>query len=203
MTESQCIDIPEWGTITIGIEKDKRFSSRKWLFPLTQRKLERTRVLLAFADSLQEHIQLFLTFLEAFIQMARTVTFTLQKEGKNVPGFQKWYASKREEMGANEVFEFLKEARNITAKEGIIHHAIALKIQVRNIPPGFKGRAVTLKYTGDTFDLLPGQSLPDVGTEIAYFFPGWDQDALTVCREYLEQLTAIVEEGEKILASKD
>lgn len=203
MTESLRIQIPDQGTITIGVEKDKRFPSRKWLFPLTQRKLERTRCLLDFADNLQEHMQLFLTFLDAFIQMARTVTFVLQKEGNNIRGFNEWYTQKQTEMKANKVFEFFKNARNITAKEGIIDHRIALRIEVRGIPPGFKGRAVTLKYTGDTFDLVPGQSLPDVGTKITYFFPGWDQDILTICRQYLEQLTAIVEEGERILASKD
>lgn len=203
MTESLRIEIPDQGTITIGIEKDKRLPSRESLFPLTQRKLQRTRCLLDFVDSSQEHMQLFLTFLDAFVQMARTVTFVLQKEGKDIRGFKEWYTQKQTEMKDNKVFEFFKNARNITAKEGIIDHRIALKIEIRGIPPGFKGRAVTLKYTGDTFDLVPGQSLPDVGTKIAYFFPRWDQDIVTICRQYVEQLTAIVEEGERILADKD
>ena len=55
----------------------------------------------------------------AFVNSGRNVTFVLQKEFTSDDNFNKWYKTKQDEMGSDELCKFFKELRNLIIKEGI------------------------------------------------------------------------------------
>jgi hypothetical protein len=72
-----------------------------------------------------------LMFLEAFVTALRSATFTLQKVFADHPGFQQWYAKKREIMQADDELRWLLELRNVAEKEGVLLAAYGLRTIVR------------------------------------------------------------------------
>lgn len=56
--------------------------------------------------------------LNAFLSAARSVTFLIQKEMSNVPGFTEWWNERRKEMRRDDAMRFFLELRNYSQKEG-------------------------------------------------------------------------------------
>ena len=56
--------------------------------------------------------------LNAFLSAARAVTWMLQKEMSEVPGFEEWYAARQAEMGNDKAARFFLLQRNFSQKEG-------------------------------------------------------------------------------------
>lgn len=56
--------------------------------------------------------------LNAFLSVARSVTFLIQKEMSKVSGFAEWWEARRAEMRADEAMRFFLELRNYSQKEG-------------------------------------------------------------------------------------
>jgi len=54
----------------------------------------------------------FCNYLKAAIVFARSVTFHLQKEFANRPGFSEWYAEYQKSLKQNQLGRFLLEQRN-------------------------------------------------------------------------------------------
>lgn len=63
---------------------------------------------------------------EAAIVFGRSVTFCLQKDFHNKPGFNRWYAKKQEIMRQDPLFKLFLEKRNYILKQGTtgIHKSI-------------------------------------------------------------------------------
>ena len=57
------------------------------------------------------NVIVFLPNIEGFIALARSVTFVLQKEMKNVEGFDTWYKLKQNSMKTDPIFQFFHELR--------------------------------------------------------------------------------------------
>jgi hypothetical protein len=56
--------------------------------------------------------------LNSFIQEARNVTFILQKNKKEIPGFDTWYAPWRKRLRADSVMKWAVDSRNRITKQG-------------------------------------------------------------------------------------
>jgi len=87
------------------------------VFKSTTLKLEECSTLLDQLRTAQD-TQLFRSLFNAFITAARAITNSLQVEGKNIPGFDEWYATKQQEMRADELLRFIHEARIKDFHEG-------------------------------------------------------------------------------------
>lgn len=56
--------------------------------------------------------------LNAFLSAARSVTFLIQKEMSEVPGFVNWWDARRAEMRKDQAMKFFLDLRNYSQKEG-------------------------------------------------------------------------------------
>ena len=54
----------------------------------------------------------------AFIEVARSITWAMQKEYSKKLNFKEWYSKKQEEMSNDSIFKFFKDRRNVIIKEG-------------------------------------------------------------------------------------
>ncbi len=54
----------------------------------------------------------------SFLSAARAVTYSLQKDGRNIAGFSQWYEAKQNEMRNDELLRFIHEARTEDFHEG-------------------------------------------------------------------------------------
>jgi len=78
--------------------------------------------------------------LHAFITLARSVTYILQKEFSQNPEFNYWYQKKQEEMKKDEMLRFFRYTRDIIIHEkpldiGTIAHI--RKICINHVPHGW------------------------------------------------------------------
>lgn len=64
------------------------------------------------------------------IQELRNVTFVLQANKKEIPGFEEWYAPWQERMRANQSLRWLVDARNYIVKRGDLELLSKLRIEV-------------------------------------------------------------------------
>ena len=109
--------------------------------------------------------------LNAFLSAARSVTFLLQKEMRDVPGFDDWWASQVTEMRDDLEMEFFKEARNFSQKEG--------RISIAGTWGLVSGGGDSISYRFAQY----GTSLPKQLV---------DRDVVECCREHLGKLANIV-----------
>ena len=87
------------------------------MFSKTKSKLEDTRNIL---DQLirASDASSFRALFNSFLNSARAITYALQKEGKNISGFNDWYLLKQEEMINDELLRFIQLARKQDFHEG-------------------------------------------------------------------------------------
>jgi hypothetical protein len=150
--------------------------------------------------------------LHAFITIARSVTFVMQREYSEIPNFKVWYQEKKNEMKNDEMLKFFREARDIIIHEkplniGTIAHI--RKIFINSIPRGWsfvitgKGEPVWITPSGEKFHAVEF----DNQIERVYLFdkppnnflgvPLKDFSAVTLCRLYLTYLSDLVKEAKE------
>jgi hypothetical protein len=66
-----------------------------------------------------------------FLSSARAVTYALQKDGADIPGFHEWYDPKSEAMRKDEVLRFVHEARTEDFHEG--KHRLSFSTRVESL----------------------------------------------------------------------
>lgn len=92
----------------------------------THQRLHQTHLLWHQAEREYPNPDGFCVNLNAAISALRSVTFVLQKQGKEIPGFAGWYDAWRGRLGADELMVWIKEARNKIEKEGDLKtHSVA------------------------------------------------------------------------------
>ena len=71
----------------------------------------------------------FIFNMNAFLNSARNITFTLQAELGNLPDFSKWYRKEQEKMKEDALFSFFNDLRVISVhKKGVPKHKLSLTI---------------------------------------------------------------------------
>ena len=103
-----------------------------------QRLIEVMHMYNQMNKSPKEKPNLFIANLNAFISLARSITFVMQKEFHDIPGFAEWYAIKQDEMKNDKDMKFFVDLRNESLKEksvGQISYKITL-LQDVTLKPG-------------------------------------------------------------------
>lgn len=108
--------------------------------------------------------------LNAFLSAARSVTFLLQKEMSNVPGFSNWWHDQRSILAADPASVFFLRLRNFSQKEGRI------SIVGTSGPLGTRGRWI-YRFAGNE-DRVPQSLL--------------HRDIVQCCREHVAKLARVV-----------
>ncbi len=80
-------------------------------------KLEDSRNILSQLKSANDAMN-FKALFNSFLSSSRAITNALQKEGKDINGFEEWYKEKQDEMRKDELLRFIHEARTIDFHEG-------------------------------------------------------------------------------------
>jgi hypothetical protein len=76
--------------------------------------------------------------IQTAIQMARTVTFVLQKNKELIPDFDNWYEGWQKKLGANPLMKWMVDARNRIEKQGDLeaHSFVSAEIVISHLDEG-------------------------------------------------------------------
>src|SRR3989442_2122848 len=78
--------------------------------------------------------------LNSFLQSLRSVTFTIQKELSDKPGFEEWYGAQRQIMRDDEILKKFVAGRDIVVHEGNLNLNSVVQVGL------FRGRKLKLVY---------------------------------------------------------
>ena len=154
----------------------------------TEIKLTDAKVQLDLAMSSENvyKIDVVRSCINAFISIARSVTFTMQKESGSFEKYLKWYENKQVEMRLNPLLKFFNEQRVIS-----IHH--------RSIQPS--QRIMKISEIEQN-----GQVVGVNGTAMVYEFDDFDKiiagdsgNVFRLCLEYYDYLYHLVKEWKEIM----
>ena len=176
----------------------------------TQQNYNEAEYFLEMMKGNDENRQRFEYNLSAFLSAARSVTFVLQKESSKNPEFDEWYCKKQMQMKRDKLFKFLKKKRD----SGIHKKIIKPRAEISTTIP-FSGagspsiESIVRKADGAIKDYESSESSakPKLAskpngieeTKYKWFFNDWpepDEDVITLCEKYLNDLKIIVEEAE-------
>jgi len=138
--------------------------------PKTHRRLVEAHLL--WHQTLEQYHQpdLFQANLNATIQALRNITFILQSEKHSFTQFEDWYKRWQDRMKADPILGWLKEARNIVVKQGVLETSSTAVVKLvtwrddvlvessipPDIPPSLILRNVPLLELVSNTHLLPG-----------------------------------------------
>lgn len=158
----------------------------------------------------------FKCYLTAFLGLARSVTWIMQKEFGKVPGFAEWYDKVQDKMMKDGDMKLLKEKRNFTIKESPVQlqaqidvsiGAPAVNIAVTAHPP----TVIIAKADGTVERRVEPEPTPSPAppvtsritaegkaiTQWRWFFDDLpNKDVITWCDEQVSKLNTLVAECE-------
>ena len=142
-------------------------------------------------------------YLSAFLSAARSVTFALQAELADRPGFRDWYADAQERMRNDARMRFFVEKRDYVIH--VANVATPAKVDVRITDHVYLTDSLRIEViqdgkvveTRDAGPPPPPRLTPDeTSVEWRRYFPEYpDVDASALCEEQLEKLSGIVREA--------
>lgn len=169
----------------------------------------------------------FIYNMNAFLNSARNVTFTLQEEIAHNPKFQAWYSSKQKEMREDKLMRFFIDLRDVSVhKEGAPRHSLSMKVAYIFPKDGKAFQASTVGYTESKYSsadkvemdalriVFPSSESGEVKViEPLYtLVTDWNfekapegyqgKDILALCIEYYHKLRKLVEEAQVVLFGK-
>jgi hypothetical protein len=167
------------------------------------------------------HRKHFVYNLNAFLNSARNVTFTLQEEYANNPEFKAWYPQKQKEMKEDKLMSFFNDLRVVSVhKKGSPKHSLSVKAAY--ILPKEIFKASTVGYTKHKYSnedkaemKALGLAFPSESGGLKIVEPvytlvtDWNfekapegyqgRDILALCIEYYHKLRKLVEEAQTVL----
>jgi hypothetical protein len=162
----------------------------------------------------------FIYTMNAFLNSARSVTFTLQKEFADNPRFKAWYPQKKKEMKEDKLMSFFKNLRDVSVHEkGSPQHSLSVKTAYI-FPKGKMFQADTVGYSERKYSdedkaemgvfrvMFEGKMLEPVYTLITDWQfekapEGYEgKDILALCTEYYHKLRKLIEEAQTDLFKK-
>ena len=87
------------------------------MFGNTKLKLEDTRNIFNKLKATKDAMN-FKALFNSFLSSSRAITNALQKEGKDINGFEEWYKEKQDEMKKDKLLRFIHKARTSDFHEG-------------------------------------------------------------------------------------
>ena len=169
----------------------------------------------------------FIYNMNAFLNSARNVTFTLQEEFVNNPKFKPWYPQKQKEMKEDKLMNFFNELRVISVhKKGSPKHNLSIKAAYIFPKDGKMLQASTVGYSERKYSdadkvemkalglVFPAESGGIKIVEPVYtLVTDWEfeiapegyqgKDILALCIEYYHKLKKLIKEAEIVLLRKN
>ncbi len=169
----------------------------------------------------------FIYNMNAFLNSARNVTFTLQEEFANNPKFKTWYPQKQKEIKEDKMMSFFNDLRVVSVhKKGSPKHSLSVKAAYIFPKDGKIFQASTVGYTESKYsdaDRVEMKTLglvfPSESGEVKIVEPvytlvtDWKfekapegyqgKDILALCIEYYHKLKRLVEEAQTLLFKKE
>lgn len=163
----------------------------------------------------------FKCYLTAFLSLARSVTWIMQKEFAKAPGFAGWYDEVRSKMIKDSDMNLLKKKRNFTIKKSPVqlqaHVDVSISAPTANITVTAHPPTVIITKADGTIEQrvepepTPSPSSPvtdetttegKVITEWRWFFADLpNKDVITWCEEQVSKLNTLVAECKSKFAS--
>jgi hypothetical protein len=178
----------------------------------TVEKLKEATYFLSRLQDTRSDREVFKFNLSAFLSAARSVTFYAQKEFKRAPGFEEWYATKQDEMGADPAMRFFLDSRNKVLKQKHIPTGAQINVTVTdtlNIAPNVSAELIRRDGIKEALDLVDEQeaSRPSApkksGTTVEWVWHFEDlpdgvdkKEVVTLCAEHVAKLRVFVEQCE-------
>ena len=165
---------------------------------------DRLRTARLFLDKMKENVEdpfAFESYLFAFIESARTVTWLLQREFSKVPRFKEWYDEMRKLMECNEVCQFFKDKRTLVVhKRGpdvtrrTAHHFAITQRITETIKVEVRDQEGKLKSVGRSPPSPRHDLPPPVYTKRTWwsFAERPDEDVIDLCKQYVDKLEMIL-----------
>jgi hypothetical protein len=175
----------------------------------TEFKLEEARFFLKHVEHHWRNVPEIDFYLSAFVSAARSVTWIMKAEFGKTPGWKSWYESKKPDEGVRALLKSMTDIRNRAIKEQPVRTQTTAKI---SIPPeavtseviaflngGASGQVQleALDATNTRFLLKQGGKVlaPVTLEHASHALPEFgNRDSKDVCREYLVELEALVNE---------
>lgn len=141
--------------------------------------------------------------LSAFLSAARSVLQYVRKEAKAKKGGQQWHDNW---ISANPILKFFKCKRNINIHDEPVKpsaHFQATFTEKAGASESFsivhrdKDGKIISKYSSEPSKPKPEKPETSVEHEVRYKFSDWtgDEDVITLCEKYIQELEKVVEDG--------
>jgi len=169
----------------------------------------------------------FIYNMNAFLNSARNVTFTLQEEFADHPKFKAWYQQKHNEIKKDKLMSYFNDLRVVSIhKKASPKHSISVKAAYIFPKDGKSFQASTVGYTERNYSDADKVEMKALGLvfrsesgEVKIVEPvytlvtDWEfekapegyqgKDILALCIEYYHKLRKLVEEAQTVLFKKE
>ncbi len=148
------------------------------------------------------NVSIFRYNLSAFLSAIRSVTYFLQKECHNVPGFSEWYTKEQEKMKRDLYMKFLNDKRVLEVHKGrsllrketrVTHHDSVSMIDSITIFLIRSDGTGDIRQSGPPVHNIGRQIDPT--TEHLWFFEDFeDKDIILLCEEHVAKIETLLNE---------
>jgi len=140
--------------------------------------------------------------LSAFLAGARSVTLFMQKEFNKTQGFHEWYKVKQEEMRNDQAMRLLHDKRTMTIHQQSVRPRAEVKVGISEQVTISDSLSMVVIRASGTREEIGFEPTQPVRSEAVvkettvdwqwYFRELPEKDVVTLCREHIEKLVAIV-----------
>jgi hypothetical protein len=178
--------------------------------PNTHHRLEEIHQLWQQAAQTYHEPTKFRTNVNAIIQAIRNLTFALQNERHNIPGFEEWYEKWRERLRTDKLMRWLHNARNQVMKRGDLSVASRARVVVRNwreypiletdVSPFLSAKKIALAVRST----LPEDVINNLGGAVIFVERRWcvselpEQELLDIFSHAYRELGELVKEAHRL-----
>lgn len=186
------------------VAQARLLQERTWQTMHEKAKLDEARYFYGQMLAQLKHRDPFYYNLSAFLSAARSVLQYACKEAKTKPGGQRWYDAQME----NKPLGFFRNKRDISIhsepvkpSKHITVHAPTATVQLSEaltlVLRDADGKVVERRTERSKPESTPEEPVDSGEVTTRYTFPGWNgpEDAILLCRMYLDELERVVEEG--------
>ena len=144
--------------------------------------------------------------LSAFLSAARSVTFFMQKEYKDISGFTDWYTDKQSDMKDDREMNILNEKRTQTIHRKSIDPRAYVDLRISEHIHASESISIDIIYPDGSTEKKVSKPEPrpkpaktEVKKEWRWYFEDMpDKDIINVCKEHMVKLENLVTECESI-----
>jgi hypothetical protein len=170
----------------------------------TEEKLHESRYFLELMTLAQAERDAFKYNLSAFLSASRSVTLIMQKEYGKISGFRRWWSGKQKEMRSDDAMRLLNEKRVMTIHTQPVRLRGEVNITIKERITISDSVSIVLTHADGTVERRepePTPSPPATENESSvewrwYFDELPEKDVLTLCKEHMAKLDALVKECE-------